>query len=67
MREAANKPTNYQPMLTDTKGLIAMCGGVGRYTAVKIGTAAGARVQIGSRVLWNTKKLKEYIETVNEG
>ena len=28
----------------------------GRSTAVKIGTVAGARFQMGRRVLWDTKK-----------
>lgn len=38
----------------------------GRSTAVKIGTAAGARVQFGKRVLWNTEKIKAYLDSISE-
>lgn len=67
MRKTNKAPNSFEPVLIDTDGLKGMCGGVGRHTAVKIGTAAGARVKIGARVLWNTKKLKEYLETIKEG
>ena len=38
----------------------------GRRTAVKIGTAAGARVQIGRRVLWNVAKIQKYLDSISE-
>ena len=38
----------------------------GRATAEKIGRAAGARVTIGKRVLWNTAKVKRYLSEVSE-
>lgn len=38
--------------MVDTNGLQAMLSS-GRKTAVEIGTAAQARVQVGRRVLWN--------------
>lgn len=34
----------------------------GLSTATKIGTEAGAKVQMGKRVLWNRAKIQEYIE-----
>ena len=34
----------------------------GRATAVKIGTEAGARVQIGSRVLFKVSLVEKYLE-----
>lgn len=37
----------------------------GRATAIKIGEAAEARIQIGRRVLWNTEKIRRYINTQN--
>lgn len=38
----------------------------GRATAVKIGTAAGARVQIGKRVLFKMDKVEEYLNKLTE-
>lgn len=35
--------------------------GVGRYSAVKTGEQALAKVQIGRRVLWSVAKVNEYI------
>ena len=37
----------------------------GRATAVKIGAAAGARVQIGKRVLWNIELIQKYINSTS--
>lgn len=37
----------------------------GRKTALEIGMAAGARVQIGRRVLWNVKKIQEYLDAIS--
>jgi hypothetical protein len=39
----------------------------GRATAVDIGTKAGARIQIGKRVLWNVDRLKNYLDSISEG
>ena len=33
----------------------------GRATATQIGEAAGAKITIGRRVLWNTAKIREYL------
>ena len=38
----------------------------GRTTAVSVGNAAGARIQIGRRVLWNVKKIQKYLDTISE-
>jgi hypothetical protein len=37
----------------------------GRVSATKLGTEAGAKVQIGKRVLWSTDKVKEYINGIS--
>lgn len=44
----------------DTLGLadLLTCG---RSTAVKIGTEAGARIQIGRRVFWSVDKVRAYL------
>lgn len=36
----------------------------GKVTAKKIGTEAGAKIQIGRRTLWNMSKIKKYIDTL---
>ncbi len=38
----------------------------GRVSAVEIGTAAGARIQVGRRVLWNVKKVQQYLDAISE-
>ena len=43
---------------TDLRELLS-CG---VSTATKIGTEAGAKVQMGKRVLWNRAKIQKYIE-----
>lgn len=37
----------------------------GRYSAVQIGEAAEARIQIGKRVFWNVQKVREYINLIS--
>lgn len=48
----------------DTKELAELLH-CGRVTAVKIGTDAEARVQIGKRVLWNLPKIQKYIDIIS--
>ena len=37
----------------------------GRYSAIKIGTDAEARVKIGKRILWHREKIEKYIITIS--
>lgn len=39
----------------------------GRTTAVKGGADAGARIQIGKRVLFKMDKVEKYLESLSEG
>lgn len=48
----------------NTKELQAILG-CGRKTAVDIGEQAGAKIQIGRRVLWNPIVVKEYIAQIS--
>ena len=45
---------------TDTLSKLLDCG---RATAIKIGTEADAKIKIGKRVLWNTEKIRGYLNT----
>ena len=38
----------------------------GRATAVEIGGQAGARIEVGKRLLWNVSKVKSYIDSLAE-
>ena len=53
-----------QQILCNTKELQGMTG-CGRDKATEIGTAAGAKVQIGRRVLWNVSKVREYLDAIS--
>lgn len=61
------KKTNIrtEKLLVDTVELQNMlCSG--RAAAVKIGTAAGARLQCGKRVFWNVRKIQQYVDAFSE-
>ncbi len=49
----------------DTKELQEMLS-CGRVTAVQIGNNAGAKIQIGRRVLWNVRKVNAYLDSISE-
>ena len=38
----------------------------GRATAVQIGGQAGARIEVGKRLLWNVSKVQSYIDSLAE-
>ena len=50
-------------MLIDTPGLQALLS-CGRSSAIRIGMDAGARVNVGKRVLWNRQKLENYLTKI---
>lgn len=50
-------------LLVTTDELKALLG-CGRASAVKIGDDANARVTVGKRVLWNCKKVENYLEKI---
>ena len=61
-----NRETVSNRLAVDTPELqIMLC--CGRGTAVKIGTEAKARIQIGKRLLWNVEKIQAYMNSISEG
>lgn len=56
---------NSKSLCVDTLGLQEITQS-GRKTAVEIGVQAGARIQIGRRVLWNIEKVRKYLEYISE-
>lgn len=47
---------------TDELQAMLSCG---RYSAIQIGEAAEARIQIGKRIFWNVEKIKSYINSIS--
>ncbi len=64
MQKTCSRPIDNQ-IAVNTNGLMKLLN-CGRYTAVKIGDNAGARISIGKRVLWNTKRIQEYLDDIAE-
>lgn len=54
-----------EKLLVDTAGLEKMLS-AGRSSALEIGMAAGARVQVGRRVFWSVEKVRKYLLTIAE-
>lgn len=52
-------------LLVDTETLKSLVSS-GRKTAIEIGVAAGARVQIGRNVRWNREKVRKYLDSIAE-
>ena len=63
---ATIKSDSLSDRVTLTSDELALVMGCGRKAAVEMGTAAGARVQIGRRVLWNVSKIQKYLDAVSE-
>ena len=55
-----------EKMALDTTDLMKVLS-CGRSTAVEIGEAAGARIQIGKRVLWNVEIIQRYLNGIATG
>ena len=63
-----NKTTqfkNQDSILIDTTELCSLLR-CGRYTAIKVGDLAKARVTINRRVLWNRSKIENYVNQISE-
>ena len=65
MRKTANVEKINECRTVDTTGLQQLLS-AGKHTAVEIGTAAGARIQVGRRVLWNVSKVQKYLDAISE-
>lgn len=60
-----NKAVSTENRMTVNTETLAEYLDCGRATAVKIGAAAGAKIQIGKRVLWNIGKVKKYLDAID--
>lgn len=57
--------TNTEKLLVTTPELQIMLA-CGRHTAIKIGTEAGARIQLGRAVRWRVSDIKAYLQDKKE-
>lgn len=65
MRKTKTTQASMDDLTVDTEGLQCLIN-AGRKTAVDIGMAAGARITIGRRVLWNVSKIRKYLDDMAE-
>lgn len=63
MRMRENRIESLESRLMDTRQLCVYTN-MGRNSAMKLGNEIGARVQVGSRVLWDKKKIDNYIDEI---
>lgn len=56
---------NIDKICVTTEGLQDLLD-CGRATAVEIGGQAGARIEVGKRLLWNVSKVQSYIDRLAE-
>lgn len=56
---------NIDKICVTTEGLQDLLD-CGRVTAVQIGGQAGARIEVGKRLLWNVSKVQSYIDRLAE-
>lgn len=65
MRKTTKYSSSVSGSITVSTETLAEMLDCGKVTAVKIGNAANARIQIGRRILWNTAKIKQYLDNPN--
>lgn len=65
MRATKKNTPSTNNLTVSTEGLQSLLNS-GRNTAVEIGMAAGAKVVIGHRVLWNVSKIQKYLDCISE-
>lgn len=65
MRKTTATNISMNDLTVDTTGLQNLIN-AGRKTAVDIGIAAGAKITVGRRVLWNVSKIQKYLDDMAE-
>lgn len=64
MRKTRTTGIFFEDLTVDTAKLQSLLN-CGRQSAVKIGIAAGARICVGRRILWNTVKIRKYLDEIS--
>lgn len=66
MNKKSEMVVSCNSLTVDTTGLQELLN-AGIKTATEIGVAAGAKIYVGRRVLWNVSKIKKYLDDISEG
>lgn len=64
MKKTRTTDISFEDLTVDTAGLQALTN-VGIKTAAEIGMAAGAKIYVGRRVLWNVAKIRKYLDEIS--
>jgi hypothetical protein len=64
MRKTRTTDISFEELTVDTAKLQSLLN-CGRQSAVEIGIAAGARIYVGRRVLWNITKIRKYLDEIS--
>ena len=65
MKKTRTTDISFEDLTVDTAGLQALTN-AGIKTATEIGMAAGAKIYVGRRVLWNVAKIRKYLDEISE-
>lgn len=66
MNKKSEMVVSCNSLTVDTTGLQELLN-AGIKTATEIGVAAGAKIYVGRRVLWNVSKIKAYLDEISTG
>ncbi len=65
MRKTNTPMLNFDDKLALDSFALAQARGCGKPMAMQIGSLAKAKIKIGKRVLWNVKKVQEYLDEIS--
>lgn len=64
-KQTTQRSSSITALTVSTKILMQMLN-CGKPTAIKIGTAAGAKIVIGRKILWNVSVIQCYLNSIAE-
>ena len=64
MKRTSATGISSEDLTVDTAKLHSLLN-CGRQSAVEIGVAAGARIYVGRRILWNVSKIRKYLDEIS--
>lgn len=64
-KHAPQTDNSFTVLTVNTSTLMKMLN-CGKPTAVKLGTAAGAKIVIGRKILWNVNIIRQYLNSIAE-
>ena len=64
MKRTSATGISSEDLTVDTTKLQSLLN-CGRQSAVEIGVAAGARIYVGRRILWNVSKIRKYLDEIS--